>query len=182
MIKKPVLGVTGIKWLKGVHLIISVIWLGGAICMNTLRFAWAPSGNGDLYAVDHAIVVIDRWVIVPAAFGALITGLLQSWLTTWGYIKYRWVMLKWIVTVILMIYAPLFQVQWAREIESISKIEGLAALQNPIYLQDRLLYTLSGLAMITSLAMLAIISVLKPWMKKGKAHRPAPTALTRAAE
>jgi len=53
MIKKPLLGTTGRQWLKSVHLILSVIWLGAAISMNILRFAWAPSGNGDLYTEKY---------------------------------------------------------------------------------------------------------------------------------
>lgn len=172
--EKPILGVTGTRWLKSAHLNLSVIWLGGAICMNILRFAWVPSGNGDLYAVDHAILVLDHWVVVPSALGSLLTGSLESWLTTWGFFKYRWVILKWIVTVAMMIYAPLLQAQWAREIESISRVEGLLALQNPIYLQDRFLYVLSGIALITALSTLSIISTFKPWMKKGKTHRQPP--------
>jgi hypothetical protein len=105
-VKKPTLGIAGIKWLRATHLILSVIWLGGALSMNLLRFGWTPSVNGDLYAVDDAILVIDHSVVVPAAFGSLVPGLLESWLTTWGFFKYRWVTLKWIVTVGLMVYAP----------------------------------------------------------------------------
>ncbi len=172
--KKPTLGIAGIKWLRATHLILSVIWLGGALSMLLLRFAWTPSAEGDLYAIDHATSVIDHSVVVPAAFASLLTGLLESWLTTWGFFKYRWVTLKWIVTVGLMVYAPLFQSRWLREIESISRIEGLAALQNPLYLQDQFLYTVSGIALVTSLVALSLISVLKPWMKKNRTHRPAP--------
>src|SRR3990172_2472827 len=148
MIKKPLLGTTGKQWLKSIHLILSVIWLGAAISMNILRFAWAPSAQGDLYAVDHSIALIDNWVVVPAAWGALLTGLLESWLTSWGFFKYRWVTVKWIGTVAIMIYAPLFVSQWDRKIEAISEVEGLLALQNPAYLQYRLLYTLSGVVQI----------------------------------
>ncbi len=164
--KRTALGITGIKWLRATHLIVSVVWLGGALSMNLLRFAWTPSGDGDLYAVDHAIMVIDHSVVVPAAFASLFTGLLESWLTTWGFIKYRWVTMKWIATIAVMVYAPLFQAQWLRELESISGAQGLAALQNPVYLQDRLLYSLSGIALITTLGILTIVSVLKPWMRK----------------
>jgi hypothetical protein len=170
-IKKPKLGLKGIKWLRALHLILSVVWLGGAISMNMLRLAWTPTGNGDLYAVDHAIVIIDHWVIVPSAWGALLTGFLESWLTTWGFWKYSWVTVKWIVTVALMLFAPLFQARWAREMESISVVEGLLALQNSTYILYRSLYSLVGFIMIIALAALSIISVLKPWMKKaGAAH------------
>jgi hypothetical protein len=169
MKKKLILGTTGRQWLKSIHLIFSVIWLGAAISMNVLRFAWAPTASGDLYAVDHSIGLIDSWVVVPAAWGSLLTGFLESWLTTWGFFKYRWVTVKWIVTIAVMIYAPLFISQWDREIQAISKVEGLLALQNPVYLQYRLLYTISGLSLIALLAFLSILSTLKPWMKTDRA-------------
>lgn len=174
MLKKPLLGPTGKHWLKSIHLIFSVIWLGAAISMNVLRFAWTPAGSSDLYAVDHSIALIDDWVVVPSAWGSLLTGLLESWLTSWGFFKYRWVTVKWLVTVAIMIYAPLFISQWDREIQAISKVEGLFALQNPTYLHDRFLYTLSGLGLILALILLSVISTLKPWTKQDKLNsRPA---------
>ncbi len=164
MVKNPVLGTTGKQWLKGIHLTLSVIWLGAAISMNVLRSVWVPLGPDDLYAVDHAIMLIDRSVVMPAAFGALITGLVESWLTTWGFFKYRWVTIKLIAVVAMMLYAPFFQARWMREMEEISRVEGLLALRNPVYLQDRLLYFISAIAMIATLAALPIISVIKPWV------------------
>lgn len=168
MTRKLTLGTTGKQWLKSIHLIVSVIWIGAAVSMNVLRFAWVPTSDGDLYAVDHAIAVIDNWVVVPAAWGSLLTGLFESWLTSWGFFKFRWVTLKWIATVAMMVYAPIFLAQWDRSIEAISRVEGLAALQNPVYLQYRLLYTISGVSFIALLCALSLISTLKPWMKKDR--------------
>lgn len=169
MAKRPILGATGKKWLKSTHLILSVIWLGAAVSMNVLRLAWVPVSDGDLYAVDHSIGLIDGWVVVPAAWGSLLTGLLESWLTTWGFFKFRWVSVKWILTAAIMIYAPLFISRWDVGIQEISKVEGLLALQNPVYLHLRMLYTSSGVALIAVLAFLSLISTLKPWMRKDKA-------------
>ncbi len=173
MAKKPLLGTAGKQWLKSAHLVVSVIWLGAAISMKVLRLAWAPVGAGDLYAVDHAIGLIDNWVVVPAAWASLLTGLLESWLTAWGFFKYRWVTLKWIGTAALMLYAPLFISQWDRRIEAISQAEGLLALQNPAYLHYRLLYGWSAAAFIAVLALLSLISTLKPWMRSDKLKRAA---------
>ena len=136
--------------------------------MNVLRLAWTPSTATDLYAVDHAIVLLDHWVIIPASLGSLLTGFLESWLTSWGFFKYRWVLLKWITTVAIILYAPFFQAQWAKNLEEISRVEGLLALQNPIYLHYRFLYVFSGIVMITALSILPFISVLKPWTRIDK--------------
>jgi hypothetical protein len=95
----------------------------------------------------------------------LLTGLFESWLTTWGFFKYRWVTVKWVVTIALMIFAPLFLSQWDRNIAAISQAQGLLALQNPVYQQDRLLYTISGVAFIAALSLLSLIATLKPWTR-----------------
>jgi len=162
---KRLLGRAGKQWLKSIHLIVSVIWLGAAISMNLLRYAWTPFASGDLYAVDHAIGVIDNMVVVPAAWLSLITGLFESWFTSWGFFKFRWVTVKWILTVAVMIYAPLFISRWDRGVQAISRVEGLQALFNPTYIEYRSLYAWSGLALIAILAFMSVISTLKPWMR-----------------
>lgn len=172
------LGPNGRQWLKSLHLILSVIWLGAAISMNMLRFTWMPSAGSDLYAVDHGIALIDRWVVIPAAFASLLTGLLESALTSWGFFKYRWVTVKWIGTIAVMVYAPLFVSPWDRELEIISRAQGLLALQNPLYIQDRWLYSLSGVTLIAILAFMAVISTFKPWTRQDKLNaRPARAAV-----
>jgi hypothetical protein len=155
--------------------------LGAAIAMTVLRWAWTPIQGSDLYAVDHAIAVIDNWVVVPAAWGSLLTGLFESWLTTWGFFKFRWVTLKWIATVAMMIYAPLLMAGWDRTIESISRAEGLLALQNPVYLETRWLYTASGVTFIAILIVLSLISTLKPWSRQDRLKAAAPATIQRPA-
>ena len=165
MAKQRVLGRAGRQWLKSIHLIVSVIWLGAAISMNLLRYGWAPTGSGDLYAVDHSIGVIDKLVVVPAAWLSLLTGLFESWFTAWGFFKFRWVTVKWILTVAVMIYAPLFIARWDRAVQAVSKADGLRALMDPTYLQLRAQYTWSGIALIAILVFMSVISTLKPWTK-----------------
>ena len=186
MHKRWVLGATGKQLLKSAHLIVSVVWLGAAISMNMLRVGWTPSANGDLYAVDHAIAVIDNWVVVPAAFAAVITGLLESWLTTWGFFRFRWVSVKWILTLAAMVFAPVFIAPLDRDIQTMSQAAGLLALQNPVYLYDRQLYTIFGVGLITVLTFMSVISTLKPWTRGDRLNartraRPA-ISLTKAED
>lgn len=166
--RKRKLGATSKQWLKSIHLICSVIWLGSVVSMNLLRWVWEPVGNGDLYAIDHAISLIDQWIVLFSALGALLTGFLESWLTTWSFFKYRWVTIKWIVTGMVLLFGALFQRIWLKELETISQVEGLRALQNPVYLQVRLQDTIAALVMISALTILPFISVLKPWVKWDK--------------
>ena len=172
---RPALGPRGKLWLKGLHITFSVVWLGTAICMNVLRFAWMPAVDGERYAVDQTVVLLDEWVMIPSALGALLTGALESWLTTWGFFEYRWVTVKWIVTVALMLYAPVFQAQWAKEMASISRVEGLMALQNAAYVRFWRQYAGSGVLMILALASLPMVSSVKPWMRRDRSRASGKT-------
>ena len=53
------------------------------------------------------------------------------------------------------------------------KLNGLLALQNPVYLHDRLLYTVSGVTFIAALILLSLISSLKPWTKIDRRYMTA---------
>jgi hypothetical protein len=66
-----------------------------------------------------------------------------------------------------------------KEMAAISKLEGLMALQNPVYVQLWSRYAASGLLMILGLSALPIVSTVKPWMKHDKAHS---TRLAKAAD
>jgi hypothetical protein len=160
------LGANGKQWLKSVHLTCSVIWLGAVVSMNLLRWLGHPTTSSDLASLDQASQLIDRVAVYPAGLAALLTGFLESWLTNWSFFKYRWVTIKWIVTVALILYGAIFQGLWIGEMVSISQAEGMAALHNHVYLADQFLNALSAIVMIAALALLPFISVLKPWMKK----------------
>ena len=73
--------------------------------------------------------------------------------------------MKWILTVAVMIYAPLFIARWDRAVQAVSKADGLRALMDPTYLQLRAQYTWSGIALIAILVFMSVISTLKPWTK-----------------
>ena len=91
------LSARGRLWLKGVHIVFSVVLLGGAACILLLRgMNWSDSAH--LHAIDYAILIVEQGIIIPAATGSLLTGFLESRLTNWGFIRYRWVIVKWAAT------------------------------------------------------------------------------------
>ncbi len=152
-------------WLKSIHILISVILLGGAACILVLRAAnW--SDNAHLHALDYAILLLEQGIIIPAATGALLTGLLESWLTTWGFIRYRWVIVKWVVLTFCVLLGTLWLGPWADQLVQFTQEQGAGALANPLYLQVRLMHTLLFTAQTLALAALPFISVIKPWMNR----------------
>ena len=76
----PRLKAKGLKWLKGFQLIAVSCWVGGAVALILLYFLKGGVTDGEvLYGINQSIHHVDIAVIViPGAFGCLLTGLIYS--------------------------------------------------------------------------------------------------------
>ena len=134
--------------------------------MLLIHFTNDPASGDELYGYISSIKLIDDYIIIPVAMGSLISGLLISILTNWGFFKFRWVTVKWIATIVFILFGTFWLGPWVNGMEHIVKTERIAALQNEIYLYNRQMNTFFGCIQASSLIVLLFISVLKPWKKK----------------
>jgi uncharacterized membrane protein len=162
------LGATGRAWLKGTHILFSASWVGAALCMLLLHFAFHPASGSDAHNVLVARKLIDDWVIIPSAVGTLISSLLIGWLTPWGFFKWRWVTVKWILTISVMLFGTFFLGPWLNAMESISASNPQAALQDPTFLGNWQLTSFALGPQVLLLLFMIFISVLKPWKKAAR--------------
>jgi hypothetical protein len=161
------LGSRGQKILKIIHLIFVSVWTGGALAINLLILVLGPATSGDeLYGYNMAAILVDDLAIIPGAMGCLITGLLISGLTPWGFFKTRWVAIKWILTVVCILFGTFILGPTVNEQPIITKDYGLDALMNDRYLANYFYSVLGGAFQMLALAFMISISVLKPWRKK----------------
>jgi hypothetical protein len=175
---------TGRAWLKGFHIVFTCAWIGGGICMFALNFVARPNNSHDLYVVMAALQMIDYWVIIPAAAGSLLTGLLISWLTPWGFFKWHWVTVKWVLTIAMTLLGVFYLSPWLSQMAAITVTAPAGVLQNETFLTNRLLLSLSGGPMFLAMFALVFISVIKPWSKRRSRERAAnhPATLRAATE
>ena len=172
------LGSTGRAWLKGFHILFTCAWIGAGICMFLLNFVARPNNGHDLYVVMTALKLIDDWAIIPSSVGSLFTGLLISWLTPWGFFKWRWVTVKWIITIAMTLFGFFYLSPWLNQMAAISTADPLGALQDETFLTNHWLLSLSGAPMFFAMLCLVFISVFKPW----KQTRSAPSAQREGGE
>jgi hypothetical protein len=81
------------------HVGISVGLLGAIA--SFLAMAVAGLGSHDMQVVRAAYLAMDllaRFVIVPLALAALLTGLIEALCTPWGLVRHYWVLAKLVVT------------------------------------------------------------------------------------
>lgn len=82
-----------------VHVVVSVGWLGAGAA-NLVLAVGAATRHLEPGLAYRAIQLTDTWVVIPAAFGALVTGVVLSVFTSWGLVRHWWVLVKLVVTVL----------------------------------------------------------------------------------
>jgi len=160
-------GADGQKFLKIMHLIMAGLWLGGAFGLTLMTVFLGPGDSGgELYAYDMARKFVDDWLVIPGAMGCLLTGLLISLLTPWGFFKHRWVALKWLLTVSCILFGTFVLGPMVNGRPPVSAEMGLEALDNADYMAKLKYNSILGGAQVGVIFFMMIISTLKPWRKK----------------
>jgi len=164
------LGPTGMKWLKGLHLFTVACWVGGGVSLILLYFLKdGVADGGELYGMNQAIHFVDiKVVVIPGAFGCLITGFLYSLFTKWGFFKQGWMIYKWVLTVAAILFGTFYLGPWETRMMQISGELGAAALTDPAYLHNQSMNVIYGALQVALLIVTVFISVFKPWKNIGK--------------
>jgi len=162
------LSAKGLRWLKGFHLIAVSCWIGGAVALLLLYFLKNGVTDGSvLYGINQSIHHVDMVVVViPGAFGCLITGLLYSTFSNWGFFKHNWLIFKWIITVAAILFGTFFLGPWETTMMEISGKLGISSLNDQSYLYNQKMNVIFGGIQCIVLMITVFISIFKPWKKK----------------
>lgn len=161
------LGPGGVKWLKTLHLLAVCCWIGGAVSLLVLHGGRETLDGGALHGVNHSMHRVDMAVVVVfGAFGCLVTGLLYSLFTNWGFFRHGWLVFKWVATVGAILFGTFFLGPWETRMLELSRDLGLAAQENAEYLRSARLNLGFGLAQVALLAVMVWLSVFRPWGRK----------------
>lgn len=164
------LGKNGLRWLKGFHLIAVSCWIGGAVSLILLYpLKKGISDGGVLYGINQSIHHVDIMVVViPGAFGCLISGLIYGIFTNWGFFKHKWMIFKWIVAVIAILFGTFYLGPWETAMMEISGELGISALKDSSYLFNERMNLAFGALQCLTLMFTVFFSIFKPWRKPGK--------------
>jgi hypothetical protein len=151
------------SWLKGAHLLFVCLWVGGALGVMVIQ-----NGGGTdeaLFGRDVAARLVDDFVVIPGAMGSLLTGLVYSLFTPWGFFRHRWVAVKWFITLYGVLFGTFFLGPWLNSLAPVSAKLGGGAMGDYAYMRARDLNSFWGGVQICTLLFALVISVLKPWRK-----------------
>jgi hypothetical protein len=89
------------KFAVTAHITSSVGWLGAVAAFLALAVAGLTSQDVQMVRAAYLATESITWfVIVPLAFGSLLTGLVMSLGTQWGLFRHYWVLVKLILTIL----------------------------------------------------------------------------------
>jgi hypothetical protein len=155
----------GQKWLKCFHIFFSCLWVGAAVSLVISQAGLSATDGKMLYGIDMTRKFIDDFIIIPGAVGSLITGLLYSIYTNWGFFKHNWITVKWVINIGGVIFGTFWLGAWLNGCPPISKELGLGALSDPTYVHYATMNKWFGAVQALTIIFAVFISVLKPWGK-----------------
>jgi hypothetical protein len=152
--------------LKSAHVVLAGVWMGSAACLVLMA---APSGRGLGVGVVGATALatrIDDWVLVPAASLVLVSGVLYGLFTRWGFVRFDWVVVKWLGTLGSVAFGALFLGPWIETMAARSAELGALAYADSAFEAARLRVFAFGLTQFVVLAALVAVSIYKPWGRR----------------
>ncbi len=150
------------KILKITHIFFVCLWIGGAVTLPVMKLGLHPDEGHFLYGFDITRKFIDDFIVVPGAVGCLLTGLIYSLFTGFGFFKLRWMTVKWVITIFGVLFGTFWLGPWLNSLPPISKLMGLGALNDPTYQSAATLNFAWGLFQLSTLIFATVVSVLKP--------------------
>jgi hypothetical protein len=151
------------KWLKVWHLVFVTIWLGSALALLAGQI-WLRTVPELLpYWILDTLNMIDWFVLVPGATGVVITGVIFSLKTHWGWGKeYYWIRAKWLIALLGVIVGTFYLAPWLHEMLIIAKAEGVEAYQNTHYQDLSGWLYFWGFVQVITLLYATFLSTFKP--------------------
>ena len=155
-----------VKILKMIHLFFAFSWIMGGMALCLLIFTISPGSGDELYMHSRVLQIVDDYLIIYGAFGALLTGLVYSIWTNWGFFKHPWITVKWGMIVLQMLFGTFVLGPCINENVILADQLRDGALTDPVFLANLQTSRLWGCVQMAFLLLVIVISVQKPWKKK----------------
>jgi uncharacterized membrane protein len=161
--KKNELKADAYKWVKAWHLLFVTLWLGSAFCLIAGQIWLRVVPEIPPFWVLDTLNMIDWFILVPGATGVVITGMIFSLRSHWGWGKdYYWIRAKLVIAILGVIVGTFFLAPWLHDMIEVAKQQSVDAYENPTFitLSDWLFFW-AGLQVV-SLIYATYLSIFKP--------------------
>ena len=154
------------KLLKTAHILVAILWLSCVIVLTGLVYVSQQiHSSEELYMYTYIYHFIDMSILTPAAILTLLTGIIYSSFTPWGYAKHKWIIYKWIVTLFIIISGTFYLGPLTESVLTLVESEKILALKDVQYLHSVTILYYAGIINFFLLLSATVVAVFKPWKK-----------------
>jgi hypothetical protein len=162
---------TSLKVLKMLHIFMIVLFLGGILSSFALLMRLDLSSFDDVYSSYKIFNLISDNVVKIGAQGTIVLGLVFGFFTKWGFIKHKWLAVKWLLFIAQTSIGILVVDRLMVSNLALLTTEKALALTDPVFIHSHFLRQDDVILQIGLTLLALILSVLKP----GR-HRVIPAA------
>ncbi|HEX9387793.1 MAG TPA: hypothetical protein VF918_15830 [Anaerolineales bacterium] len=159
-------GSLGLKILKMSHILLIVLFLGGILSSFALIMKLDLSNFDDVYMAYKTFNILSDNVVKMGAQGTILLGAIYGFFTKWGFIKHKWLAVKWILFIIQTFVGILIVDKLMVANTVLLETEKVLALSNPLFLHNHYLRLYVVITQIGLTLFALILSVLKPGRSK----------------
>lgn len=154
-----------LKTLKLLHIIYAMLWTVGVLAMVLLLLLEVQSGD-ELFIKYKAVRLIDNALVIPSAIITVLIGIFYGIKTNWGFFKFKWITVKWIVSIIIILGGTFYLSPLLDTNLIIADEKRDTALSNTLIDHNESTIFIIGCCSSILLLVLVGISVFKPWKNK----------------
>jgi hypothetical protein len=155
-------GSIGLKLLKMFHILMIVLFLGGILSSFALLIKLDLSDFEDVFVAYKTFNIISDNVVKMGAQGTILLGAIYGFFTKWGFIKHKWLAVKWILFIGQTFIGILVVDKLMVANIALLETEKVLALSDPIFIHNHYLRLYVVIAQIGLTLLALILSVLKP--------------------
>lgn len=159
--------------LKVIHLMTVSFWIGGCVAIMSLMLISRHAESGsELYGVFRSMNIVS--LVVAAylgGYGSFFTGLAYSICTNRGFVRHKWVILKWTITIYIILCGFLFMGPVKIEMMELVREHGLGVQNIERYQSSESLMLVLSILNFVLFLVCTILSVYKPWEQHELAER-----------
>jgi hypothetical protein len=142
------------------HITFSIGWLGAVVVFLVIAIAGLISQDEQVVRSAYLTLKLIGWfVIVPFCLASLLTGVVESLFTPWGFFRYYWIVVKLFLTIVATIVLLLHM----QPISYLADIALVTTLSNTQFRGLRIQFVADAGAALLVLLVITTISVYKPW-------------------
>lgn len=154
------------KSLLVLHAVTGISWMGVDIALLVLLITARTTNDAALViSAFHAIRMIVPVAVPPLSFGILITGLILGWGTSWGLVRYWWVLVKLLLSLVMtvLVFSSLVPAINSLAIPSTTSLSAEAVRASMGSIPTQLMFP--PVVSFLMLGIATVLSIFKPWRR-----------------